>query len=255
MPITINDLKHFKAQYHPGDDTSQVGGAVTASEITGAVLGEVVPSGSMFVGSTMQVYHYKTFVKNTHASDAALAVKLWVDNGLQALDTAGRIELVSDNAGDSAPTVARVIGVSGGSVYVEEVTLSGTTPVATSATYTALYRVELRRAGAPQAAAGTIQVRRMGGPVLGIIPPGASMATAEVDVGLAPTANDNATSSNRRTAPTGVTYSRATTEATALAIGDMSAGTAWGVWRRYTFAADVPKADRFEVHFRIQALV
>ena len=255
MPITINDLKHFKAQHHPGDDTSQVGGAVTASEITGSVLGEVVPSGSMFVGNAQQVYHYKTFVKNTHASDAALAVKLWVDNGLRNMDTAGRIEIVSDNTGDGSPTVARVIGVSGGSVYVEEITLSGTTPVATAAAYSALYRVELRRAGAPQAAAGTIQVRRMGGPVLGIIPPGASMATAEVDVGLAPAANDNATSPNRRTAPSGVTYSRATNEATALAIGDMSAGTAWGVWRRYTFAANVPKADRFEVHFRIQALV
>jgi hypothetical protein len=255
MPITINDLKHFRAQYHPGDDTSEVGGAVTASEITGVVLGEVVPYGSMFVDSNEQVYHYKTFIKNTHDTDDALAVKVWMDNGLQQMDTAGRIELVSDNAGDSAPTVARVIGVSGGSVYVEEVTLSGTTPVATSATYTDLYRVELRRAGAPWPAAGTIQARRMGGPVLGIIPPGASMATAEVDIGLAPSANDDDTSSTRRTAPAGVTYSRATTEDTALEIGDLSPGDAWGVWRRYTFAANVPRADRFEVHLRVQAFV
>ena len=253
--MVISDLKQLRAQYHPADDTSAVGGAVTAAEITGTVLGEVVPVASMVVSNTAQTYFYKTFIKNTHATDVAYDVKVWIANGLSNLDTAGRIEIVSTSESDAAPKYARVVGIVGGSETYEDVPLNGTTPVVTTQSFSAVHRVQLRSGDAVASASGDIQIRRQGGPILGIIPQSFSMATAEVEIGLAPSSNDNATSTNRRTPPSGVTFSRPTNEASALSIGDLSAGAAWGVWRKYSFAPNVLKPSLFQVAIGIRALV
>jgi hypothetical protein len=253
--MDISDLKQLRAQYHPADDTSVVGGAVTSAEITGTVLGEVVPVASMIVSNTAQTYFYKTFVKNTHASDVAYDVKIWIANGLVDLDTAGRIEIVSTSSDDAASKQARVVGVVGGSETYEDVPLNGTTPVVTTQAFSAVRRVQLRSDGAVANASGNIQIKRQGGPVLGIIPQSFSMATAEVEIGLAPSSNDTATSTNRRTPPTGITFSRPTNEASALSIGDLSAGVAWGIWRKYAFAPNVLKPSLMQVVIGIRALV
>jgi hypothetical protein len=253
--MDISDIKQLRSQYHPADDTSAVGGAVTAAEITGIVSGEVVPVGSMFVSNTTQTYFYKTFIKNTHAVDVAYDVKVWIANGLTDLDTAGRIEIVSTSADDATPKHARVIGVVGGSETYEDVPLNGTTPVVTTQTFSAVRRVQLRSGDAMANASGDIQIRRQGGSILGIIPQSFSMATAEVEIGLAPSSNDTATSTNRRTPPAGVTFSRPTDEANALTLGDLSAGVAWGIWRKYTFAPNVLKPSLLQVVIGIRALV
>jgi hypothetical protein len=253
--MDISDLKQLRAQYHPADDTSVVGGAVTSSEITGTVLGEVVPVASMIVSNTAQTYFYKTFIKNTHATDVAYDVKVWIANGLVDLDTAGRIEIVSTSSDDAAPKQARVVGVVGGSETYEDVPLNGTTPVVTTQTFSAVRRVQLRSDGAVANASGDIQIKRQGGPVLGVIPASFSMATAEVEIGLAPSGNDTATSANRRTSPTGIAFSRPTSEASALSIGDLSAGVAWGIWRKYAFAPNVLKPSLMQVVIGIRALV
>jgi hypothetical protein len=253
--MDISDLKQLRAQYHPADDTSVVGGAVTSAEITGTVLGEVIPVASMIVSNTAQTYFYKTFVKNTHASDVAYDVKIWIANGLVDLDTAGRIEIVSTSSDDAAPKQARVVGVVGGSETYEDVPLNGTTPVVTTQAFSAVRRVQLRSDGAVANASGNIQIKRQGGPVLGIIPQSFSMATAEVEIGLAPSSNDTAISTNRRTPPTGITFSRPTNEASALSIGDLSAGVAWGIWRKYAFAPNVLKPSLMQVVIGIRALV
>jgi hypothetical protein len=253
--MDISDLKQLRAQYHPSDDTSAVGGAVTSAEITGTVLGEVVPVASMIVSNTAQTYFYKTFIKNTHAADVAYDVKVWIANGLVDLDTAGRIEIVSTSPSDASPKYARVVGTVAWSETYEDVTLNGTSPVQTVQSFTSIHRVQLYSGGAVASASGDIQIKRQGGPVLGIIPQSFSMATAEVGIGLAPSSNDTATSANRRTAPSGVTFSRPTNEANALSIGDLSAGVAWGIWRKYSFAPNVLKPSLFQVVIGIRALV
>jgi hypothetical protein len=209
----------------------------------------------MIVSNTAQTYFYKTFIRNTHSVDVAYDVKVWIANGLVDIDTPGRIEIVSTSTSDIAPKYARVVGIVGGSETYEDVPLNGTSPVITTQTFSAVHRVQLRSGDAVSNASGNIQIKRQGGPVLGIIPQSFSMATAEVEIGLAPSNNDTATSTNRRTAPSGITFSRPTNEASALSIGDLSAGVARGVWRKYSFAPNVLKPSLLQVVIGIRALV
>ena len=70
--------------------------------------------------------------------------------------------------------------------------------------------------------------------------------STEFDLGLDPAAigsNSTTTSANENTAPTGVTFSRPTTKAAGLAIGNIPAGSKKAVWIRRTVSAGATAAS------------
>jgi hypothetical protein len=241
-----SEVRQYRSQNHPADDTSPSGGGISSIEITGAVPHEVVPAGGLVVGLTTKTLYYKTFVKNTGA-DSATSVRLYLLNGLADMASPGTVRLTAA-AGD-AGKVARIVGLVGTSVVTENVTLTAGDIVSTNS-YDNLIRVELTGASP---AAGDVTIRRHGdGAYLGKIPAGYYLATAEVDVGAAATVNDTHQTTNRLTGPSGITFSRPNTLAGALALPDLGAGQAIGVWRRYTLRPGTPPTTRLQVVYQVE---
>ncbi len=242
MPV---DIRHYKSQYHPLDDTSQVGGAVTATEITGTVPNEVVPAGGLVSGASEKMLYYKTFIKNAGV-DTATQVKLYILNAIDAMGAAGKILLTAGTL--DAGKTARIVGLVGSAVSLEVVTLQAG-DVVSSGTYDQCIRVELT--GAAAASADITIKRYEDGTILGKIPASYFTATSEVDIGLEGTLNGTGTSPNRLTAPTGITFSRPNSSAEALAIPDLAGGAAQGVWRRYRLYANVTSTPRLDLVFQV----
>lgn len=235
MPVAASDLRHYRAQYHPADDTSVVGGARSGLVITGVSSGEVIPDGSVVIGNSDVVVYYKTFVRNEHGSLALLSPRLWIANALpDTLPGTGRVRLAAGPQ-DAGKTV-RLVGISGGAITSETVQLVNGT-VDSALQYSALVRAEIQDASAAQ----DVQIRYAPtDAVVGVIPAGSRSASAEVDVGVAAAPDDSQTSPNRLTAPSGVTFSRPASPGAGVAIGNLGPGVAWGVWRRYRFRANSP---------------
>lgn len=235
MPILDSDIRHYRAQHHPADDASQVGGPRSSLVITGAASGEVIPDGSVVVGDTDEVVYYKTFVRNEHSSLTLLQPCLWLANALpDALPGVGHVKLAA--SAQDAGKVVRLLGVSDGLLKTEQLTLVDGT-VTSSLQYSALVRAEING----QSAAQDVQIRYAPSDALvGVIPAGSRSATAEVDIAVAPGPDDSQTSPNRRTPPSGLTFSRPSSPADCLQISDLGPGVAWGVWRRYRFRGTSP---------------
>ncbi len=73
-----------------------------------------------------------------------------------------------------------------------------------------------------------------------------SSASTEFDIGLDPAAigsDSTTTITNENTAPIGVTFSRPTTKATGLAIGNIPAGSKKAVWIRRTVSVGAAAAS------------
>lgn len=252
MPIASTDIKHYRAQYHPSDDTSQVGGARTSFLITGTSSGEVIPDGSLVLSESSDVVvYYKTFVANTHPSLTFSSPKVYLLNALpDSLPGTGSVRLVATGA-DSGKVV-RLTGVSGGIIRTEELTLvSGA--VDSTLSYSVLVRAELLSG----VAANDIQIRYA--PTdeeVGIIPKSSKTATAEVDIGVDASADSGSSSLNRLTAPSGITFSRPRTPADGISIGALGPNVGWGIWRKYRFRAGSlpPVSPGLFVELRVQGL-
>lgn len=230
MPITDADIRHYRAQYHPYDDTSQVGGPRSSLIITGTGSGEVIPDGSVVLVGEVVLY-YKTFVRNEHSSLTLMSPRVWLANALpDDLPSSGAARLVA--SAQDAGKVVRLLGLTqGGNVATESITLSNGA-VDSTTVWSQLWRVELVNASAAQ----PIQIRHAPTDgLLGVIPAGSRSATAEVDIGAAATPDDSGTSQNRRTPPPGITFSRPSSPDQGLSIADLSPGASWGIWRRYRF--------------------
>lgn len=249
MPVSPSDIRHYRAQLHPADDTSPVGGAVTPVEITGALSGEVIPDGSLVIGVSEQIVYYKTFVKNTHNTDTLLGAGVYVPNALpDTLPGTGPIRLAATAA--DAGKVVRLHGLVGGAPATEQVTLAST-PVDSVNSFSELWRAEL--AGGLTASAD-IQIRYAPtDEILGHIPAGSRSATAEVDIAVEAAPGGNTTSVDRRTAPPGLTFSRPSDSGGALSMGDIGPGVAWAIWRRYRFRTGAlpPLLPGLEVVLRV----
>lgn len=253
MPIVATDLKHYKAANHPSDDVSTVGGAIAATEILGAVVGEVFPSlsgAAQAAGGADELFYYKSFLKNAHATLALQTAKVWVLNSLDQLSAPSQVRLQSTDNQDGSTKKVRLYGKVGTTITTEDVVLNGTTPVVSISTFVELYRavILLVSDSSVTTAIGDIQIKRDADAVLlGIIPgsgasgggTGYAWASAEVDVGLATSQNDSGTSTNRKTTPAGITFSRPNTESEALSVPgtDLGAGSAIGVWWKWILKA------------------
>ena len=185
-----------------------------------------------------------------------------------------KVEIVSSSAGDTTQTVTLRGRKADGTIVSEVKTLTGTTPVATTANYERLLSAELSAT-----CAGTVTVRRQTGPTtLRTIPAGergfmaffrevasdpsstvnryskgfwkntnGSLAltsavvkenadpAADITFGLYGSLDDTNTITDRTTAPGGISF--ASTDANVANSQSLTAGSAQGVWFKLTLSA------------------
>ena len=241
MSVDVGDVKFYQAASMPVDETSPVGGACSAVEITGATVGEIFPSlVANAAGGADKTKYSKFFVKNTHGTDSGFTFKAYIRNALDNVSAAGTVTAVSSHSSDGNTKKLYITGEDGsGTPQSEEIVLNGTSTVTGVKNFGKIYKVEIRlvSSGAKTTAAGDITITR--GSALGILPAGYSHAHAEFNIGLPATLNDTVTTTNVNTAPAGISFSRPNSSGEALSFassGTLGPGDAQGVWVQYTLA-------------------
>lgn len=252
MSFSSSDLKLYKPTVPAVDfSTADIGGAKTTNLASPANLNEICFL--MPVDESAQVQYAKAFVANDNAEDSPTAVKVWLANALDdwgVNETTGAAQ--GDASGDDDGKFVRFYGHdSTGEPISLDVLLDEDEVVATGDVLTKLQSVELRdqSTGELVAAAADIVIYR-NATALGVIPAGAYTATSEFDVWLPATLNDTTTAATAAAAPSGSSFSRPRTEATALSVansGVLTAGSAQGVWYKWTLPADTKSRGDIQV--------
>lgn len=241
MAVAGSDMKLFlPATVATSFSTSSVGGAVSATEATGAV-GEVLFSMSSAASSGGDAVQYaKIFDVNDHATDQVDSYGVWVANGIDDLSVASQITLVSDSASDGSSVTARFIGKNNsGAAITEDLTMNGTSSVQSTLSYVDEVRIEFRATSglALTNTTGNVTITH-NSTTVGVHPAGAESSNSEISIGLASALDDSATIADASTAPGGVSFTRPRTSASKLTVdggtGTMEAGESQGIWLRWT---------------------
>lgn len=241
MPITSANLPLFLPSVVGTSLTAptNIGGATTATAITGGSIGELLfaMAGNAFGGAD-KIQYQKFFQGNTHGSLALTDAVIWIHNGMA--DSAGGYvtTAVSTSALDGSGKYLRVIGNDATADAQDEIDMAGTTTATGTIVFNKRWVVTLHDGvtDALTPSAGTITIYE-NGVAIAIIPPGAYSCTGEVKIGLKNALNDTDTTTDASTAPTGITFSRPRTVATGLAVansGSLTAGAEQGGWIEWT---------------------
>jgi len=250
MVVINSDILLYQCTNNPADDTSTLGGAISATQITGGSLGEVFnKKASNASGGADKITYGKVFFKNNNGSDTLFSPKFYILNGLLAPVADGVFTVNSTSALDTWTTYKKYLKVSyknsAGTNTYEYIRLNGLTSVNGTGTAEAgeLVNIELKTATGTSEAESDSQTTSSGditiarGINLGIIPTGYKTATGCYQIGVEATLDDTETTTNRLTAPTGITFSLPNTESGALdAVADMTTTTAQGIWVEQTLS-------------------
>lgn len=250
MSVSAIDLKLYQATTMPAStSTSNVGGAISATEITGGSIGEIFPTlAANTSGGGTKTCYASVFYKNTNATDSLTSSKIYMRNALDQPGVNGTVAVASTSASDDTTKKIRVLGRDASSVALqEEITMNGTSTSTGAQTFSAVHRVECRlvSGGSLTTTAGDTTITR--GSALGMIPTGLKSATGEVAFGLEATMNTSATTTNATTAPSGISFDNPATYAAGTATagsGTMAAADKQQIWLRLQIAELAkPSAD------------
>lgn len=245
MSVSGSDMKWYKSANHPTDDASTAGGAISATELTDGQVGQLLTRMAAPASGTLdddaEFQYQQVYLKNTHGTDDALNVLIYIKNGLKVPGSAGVAKFASTSASDDNTKKIRVHGVRQGQTVVstEDVVLNGTTEVSGVATWAERYLDEVLNVAddTPATLVGD-GTSKNGSETIGTIPAGKGYATGQVDLWVPSTTGTSLTSTNRKTAPAGASWTRAVDAGTALSVRNnpsddtMAAGVAQAVWLR-----------------------
>ncbi len=259
MSLSEDDIKYYAPLNNPTDDSSTLGGGInTSDELNGNSIGEIFPTrGADTDGGSDVVSYAKMFAKNTSATDDMESAQIYIANHLEQPGSDGVITLVSDSDNDDDSLYARIyIEQTDGSKTSEDITLDGTTQVSGTLPVKAGTNVkaEIRSVSgdALTAVEGNIAITR--GTLLGYIPSGRKTAQGNYAIGLESSLDDTATTTNRLTAPSGITFYQPGTRNAALDVangGTLSAGSAQGIWVKQTLYDGEIDTPDMEIDIRI----
>jgi len=264
-PTRLNKKTYIGSLPIPTDDVGDIGGAInTGTAIVETTVGNLLAD--MRIGTTDQ-YFYTVFYEAFDNTASGSIQNARVANRAGALvnTSAGTCGYASTNALDTG--VVRALGKVGGTWTTEDVTLTGTTPAFTLATFDV--GTVVRHEIISGASLGAISCS-VNGDIVGMIwgtdndptdgaPSIATyMATAEIDIAIATAINTNLTSTDRKTAPSGIgSFSKATiwTSADAsigIAIpgGALGVGDYIGVVVRFTSFGNVKPSFSGKIQFK-----
>ena len=233
--------------------TSTIGGAKSATVISGSSIGEIFFTMPAPTSGTTTQYE-KSFMDNTNTTTDLTSVVYWLGNALDNVGSNGVAKCTSDSASDDSTKKTRFLGFdSGGAAIQEEVTLNGITQASGALTFSDIQRAECRlvASNALTTVAGSVTIT-CGSTDLGVIPAprdGRSFqsATSEVTFGVVGSLDGNSTTTNPATAPGGITFAKPRTEAAGTAganSGTLTAAAAQGLWWKWILKASMkPSAD------------
>lgn len=245
MPVANTDMKWRKpTTIATSFSTADVGGAKTATNLTSATLDELIFSTAAAESGGSNVVQYaKIFLANTHATDAATDVGVWIANSLDTPAADAVVKFVSSSASDSSSYKIRIKGYDASGVVINEYrTLNGTTEVTSSLTYSVTTARNLtveyvNSSNVRTAATGTITVTH-GSTIIGYIPATCSFAATGIAIGRTASVDDSQTTALASTAPSGITFTAPNLDAEKILVdagsGDLAAGEAQGYWIRVT---------------------
>jgi hypothetical protein len=219
-----SDIKYVESTLiAPDSTTSNPGGAITTTVVNTAAPNAVFYQlvANPFGGADV-VQYQKVGLYNSHATDSASSVRIYIANGINTLSGSATLSFSSTSASDNSTKKVRIIGLDASSnPQTHEINLNGTSTVTTTGiTWTRVYRVELRNVASPFAfttSVGTISMSH-GVTAVGTILPGNSCLQDEFEIGMEGTINGSQTMSNAATAPTSVSFFKARGLANALTI-------------------------------------
>jgi len=235
MPVTTDDLLTFPSLLVPDNDTDPSGGGIDDSAIlTDQYTAALIPTKSVPLTDD-EVWRYKAFRKNVHATDSLYLLKAWMRNGLKVDHASGTVAIRSDDPTEVTGKV-RVFGFKLGAPWFEDININGTTLVYGGETWdedSFIRAQRLSAAGVLQAAIGNVSLYRDS--LQGVIPQGLMHATGEFELGLDPTVDGTVQAANRLSDPADVAFSLAWNEATSI-VGPAVLGPtqAIGFWYRFT---------------------
>lgn len=260
------DWQWLKANSNPSNDSNAAGGAKTTTALTGGATGEVLTrlkaaaTGTPDNSGDLRRQWQKLFGGvDEEASESALGVGFFLGNGLKRPAGAGIGKLVT--TGSEAGKTARFIGVNlaGTAIVTLDVNLTGTAgehSIGSSMLWVERVQIRDTSSGAPAVLSNAATVR-VGSEDVGSIRAGLGWATGEVQIGVVASIDDSGTSTNRLTAPAGITYSRAYSEADALSVrndpdnADLDPGEHQGVWLQQTLQPGMPPFRGIQLDLRV----
>ena len=213
MPLLDSDIKLKQSANHPTDDDSTAGGAISATEIDNSSVGEWLPNlDGQIKGGTDQYQWQVAYVHNTSATDTLVDP---VVSRYSTLDTAvneQRARITSASASDDNTKFVRLYGrtTDTGPLKFEDVTLAASSNADSAGIFAQYFRAELRSVSTGElvTAAADIEIKeRTSGFNVGFIAAGTSVATNEWKLAVPASIGDVSTFSNRKTEPSGITYS------------------------------------------------
>lgn len=241
--MTGSQLKRKAATTIAEDfSTTNVGGAMSGTELTGAIAETLFEMPSHAVGSGLgnRTQKGKEFIHNTSGDDLASA-RIYFPNFLldwgAGNDTVGLtpeheddedkiVRLVGFSSVPAPAVLSRVLGASGVQVFTGDL-LSDLQRLTVHDPFT----------DALTPLAGALLVKRGNGTLLGRIPAGYYSGTAEIDAWAPGTLNDTSTAATAASDPSGATWTRPRDFTSGLNVansGTLTAGAAQGYWLRWT---------------------
>lgn len=220
--------------------TALVGGAKSATQITGASISELhVTMPSALDGGGTRYQYAKWFVTNTSSTNDLTAgtinLPLAIDDSPAGPFT---VSATSDSASDDNTRKIRYIGTDTFDAPLQfEVTSSGLTEAVSSDDMNSLIAVECRNVstGALVASVGN-QTIKCGSTVVAVLLAGYYSMTSEIKIGLVATLDDTTTTTDGATAPSGITFTKPRTVAAGIAMANSGAlghGVSQGGWSRW----------------------
>lgn len=252
MPLTLREVAHLDAT---GSDPA--GGAATATQITGSVVGEWIqrmdaPTGTYGVNQAQQFQ--AAALQNDNASDVE-NVKFWCPNFIVVPGAAGKVRVKSSSASDDSSKTLRMWMEVSGALVQRDLALNGTSEAVTVdvAAKVLLAMLIDSVSGVTVTATGDISISHGSsapGEQVSVIPAGKSFATGEVDLVFSASVDDTVQITNRNDPShvvDGLTYARPNTEATAISGGTIPAGSYRKIWARHRRQVGMPALSEIQV--------
>jgi hypothetical protein len=260
MPVTTSELLLYKSTNTPSDETSLVGGAISATQITGTSVGEVyappITQSNSFPGAD-RIHYEKVFYKNTDTTSDLSAGVIFILNSIDDIGSAGVLTVASSSSSDVGTLV--VIGYDNtGNPQEESIAVNGLNNVQGLINWTYVQRAIFTDGnGNPIAAVGDLSLA-VAGTNVGKIPSGYHSATGEFRIGLAATLSDTATTTNTITAPGGITFTKPRSASAGIAVANSGVLThlqSQGIWLKMTTKAGLAAASDVDVVLSINGTV
>ena len=259
MSLTSTDLSLVQSASMPADDTTTAGGASTSTVITPTTIGEWFPQilSNVFGGSDLSQFQ-KVFIHNGHDTDSLGDGRVYIYNGILDLAAGGLISYQFSDTTDATNTTVYAIGRDlSGIPQTESIAISGSTSVVTGVKnfksgaggLVAIQLVDSSTGAKKPLVNGTVTITS-GAQTLGVLPTGYASAIGFLYLGVVGTQNDTETSTNRLTAPGGISFYKPNSYATGIAIansGALDAGDSQGIWGKEIAYNGMPNSRDMDV--------